>query len=350
MAEEKAMSVRDAFLKNSLATKMAILQADVAAKAIVNENPGILISKTSIKQKVKEREAQLKESKKQATAKLKAAKNAFEQESAKPENSKATGQPLRDAIEELLKSEYGLDKGVYFGGDFQGTEVRKLMMDRHAIFSSMRALLETRKERMIVPEEKLWEILGAYEQLFGHLDAIFSICRIKRYHTTTNDINVLRQHAKQAVAVWRALGLSMTPKMHCVEDHLCDIVARFEGVGDIGEDEGERAHQTGHKNDCRNKALRDHAKRTLSNSQNEFMACEERVVEQRSRVIGESKRKRKRECDDALTSVVNAKAAKLKRDASRTALLSLPLRTEAYCSIQALRKDALSTMNLKGPV
>jgi hypothetical protein len=79
------------------------------------------------------------------------------------------------------------------------------------------------------------------------------------------------------------------------------------------------------------------------------MACEERVVEQRGWVIGESKRKRKRDGDDSI-SVANAKAAKLKRDSGRTALLCLPLCAEAYCSIQDLRKEALSTMNLKGPV
>jgi hypothetical protein len=264
-AEKVVTLLRDAFLKNSADAKMAIIQAEVGAKVIVNENPGIIISKSSIKHLVKKREAELKEAKRQATVNFKAAKNAFDKESAKPENSKATGQPLRDAIEELLKREFGLDKGVYFGGDFQGTEVRRLMKDRHAIFTSIRELLETHRDRMIVSAEKVWEILDAYERLFGHLDAVFSICRIKRYHTTTNDISVLRRQVKQAVSVWRALGLSITPKMHCVEDHLCDIVAHFEGVGDIGEDEGERAHQTGHKNDCRNKALRDHAKRALSN-------------------------------------------------------------------------------------
>jgi hypothetical protein len=77
---------------------------------------------------------------------------------------------------------------------------------------------------------------------------------------------------------------------------------------------------------------------------------EERVVEQRSRVIGESKRKRKRECNDSFISVVNANATKLKRDAGRTAMLCLPVCTKAYCSIQTLLREALATMNLKGSV
>jgi hypothetical protein len=79
------------------------------------------------------------------------------------------------------------------------------------------------------------------------------------------------------------------------------------------------------------------------------MACEERVVEQRCRVIDESKRKRNREGDGSF-SEASVKAAKLKRDAAHTALLCLPMHTEMYCNIQDLRKKALSTMNLIGPV
>jgi hypothetical protein len=117
-AEKEAMLLRDSFPKNLADAKMVIIQTEIGARAIVNENPGIIILKTSIKQLVKQREAQLKEAKRKATVNLKAAKNAFDKESATPENNKATGQLLRDAIEELLKRKYSLDKGVYFGGDF----------------------------------------------------------------------------------------------------------------------------------------------------------------------------------------------------------------------------------------
>ena len=60
---------------------------------------------------------------------LDAAKIAFEKEAKMPENSKAEGQPLREAFESVMK-ENGLDFGEYNGRDMQGNACRDFLEKR----------------------------------------------------------------------------------------------------------------------------------------------------------------------------------------------------------------------------
>jgi hypothetical protein len=57
---------------------------------------------------------------------LDAAKTAFDEEAKKPENSKALGQPLREAFEAVMK-ENGLAFGEYNGRDMQGNTCRNFL-------------------------------------------------------------------------------------------------------------------------------------------------------------------------------------------------------------------------------
>ena len=50
--------------------------------------------------------------------------------------------------------------------------------------------------------------------------------------------------------------MSVTPKMHCIEDHAINLLRLTRGMGDIGEDAGERAHQEEARNERRIWAVR----------------------------------------------------------------------------------------------
>ena len=43
--------------------------------------------------------------------------------------------------------------------------------------------------------------------------------------------------------LWRYLKTSVTPKLHCIEDHTVTFLQYKNSFGDIGEDVGEQAHQ-----------------------------------------------------------------------------------------------------------
>jgi hypothetical protein len=65
----------------------------------------------------------------------------------------------------------------------------------------------------------------------------------------------------------RALDLSTTtPKPHAIEDHLCDQLKRFKGIGDFTEDFVEQSHQEGIRDEQRLCTLKDknHAASTVS--------------------------------------------------------------------------------------
>ena len=43
--------------------------------------------------------------------------------------------------------------------------------------------------------------------------------------------------------LWRYLKMSVTPKLHLLFFRLLIFLERLQGFGDLGEDDGERAHQ-----------------------------------------------------------------------------------------------------------
>ncbi len=49
----------------------------------------------------------------------------------------------------------------------------------------------------------------------------------------------------EAIKLYRELGLSVSPKPHAIEDHLCVQMSRLKGIGDLGEDFVEQSHQDG---------------------------------------------------------------------------------------------------------
>ena len=197
--------------------------------------------------------------------------------------------------------------------------------------------------KFIVDYDRVCTMLDAYERLFGHFDAIFSICRVRRYHLKEGMLPALRIQIKQACALWRSLDLSVTPKMHCLEDHFAHIVESFEGVGDLGEDEGERGHQTGHKHELRTCSLRDRKKKAHSIAATEAMQRNDDVREHQSRVAVETKRNSKRKGDSL--GEINARNAKVARELVRGELMRMPIHQTPIVLIRMLRKDALKRMH-----
>jgi hypothetical protein len=127
--------------------------------------------------------------------------------------------------------------------------------------------------------------------------------------------------------------------MHFVEDHLVDVVTRFRGVGDLGEDEGERGHQTGHRNEMRTKSMRNYHAKAWSHAQTEAIARDPGVREYQATVAEE--KKRKWQGHQETKGEKNAKAAKLTRECGRAQLLCLPVQVERFPRITELRKEAL---------
>ena len=72
--------------------------------------------------------------------------------------------------------------------------------------------------------------------------------------------------------LWRYLNTSVTPKLHCIEDHAVTFLQYKNSFGDIGEDVCERAHQGETRNKARVAAVHNIKKKETTKIHFEAMA------------------------------------------------------------------------------
>jgi hypothetical protein len=87
-------------------------------------------------------------------------------------------------------------------------------------------------------------------------DGFLSLLRTDHKDLTLQHIIEAREYSTKAVAVWRILQLSVTPKCHASEDHACDQPELLKGLADFCEDWVKQLHQLGLKNNRRTKTIR----------------------------------------------------------------------------------------------
>ena len=86
----------------------------------------------------------------------------------------------------------------------------------------------------------------------------FSKARIPSFQFTETIDNELKDFVTEGMRLWRALDLSVAPKPHAIEDHLCDQMGRLLGIGDhLGEDFVEQSHQSGIKYNSWSRTIKD---------------------------------------------------------------------------------------------
>ena len=89
--------------------------------------------------------------------------------------------------------------------------------------------------------------------------------------------------------LWRYLKISVTPKLHLLFVHLLRFLERVQGLGDLGEDAGERAHQEEARNESRVGAVLNLEKKGRTKSQFEAMKKSAMVKETMSEFKKKSK-------------------------------------------------------------
>jgi hypothetical protein len=217
---------------------------------------------------------------------------ALAEEAKNDENSKARGQPVRARLEEIAK-QHGSKRGVTHGGDMQGPGCRNMMRHREEMFASFREyLLGLPGDQKHFPDEEIKEMCDLHERMLGHLDGLFTILRQRRHHVSEQDYDTAAKHVTCILALARGqLNLSITPKFHCVEDHAVEHQRLHKGFGDLGEDEGERAHQVEAKNERRVFAVVSVRSKERAKSQFEEMEKNPQVKQGKENLRKQSKRK-----------------------------------------------------------
>ena len=99
----------------------------------------------------------------------------FEEEAAKPENSKVEGHTLISGMEGVMKDN-GIEFGAFRAGDIQGNGCWKLISRGGEITKYMTELLQSIPAvQKNCSDEDIGELFGVYAQLLGHLQAFFPI-------------------------------------------------------------------------------------------------------------------------------------------------------------------------------
>jgi hypothetical protein len=262
--------------------------------------------------------------------------NELKTEKTKPQNGKEFGQPVRAFVDEVMK-EHGIDRGAHFGGKLEGNSCRKLMgvavdlvnrIEEHVLALPV-------EQRVVGTDDDIQEVIARHRELLLNLDGLMSALRTVRFHVTPQLIIKTEQYLQRSLELWRHLEMSVTPKLHCLEDHAIYLFRKYRGFSDLGEDSGEQAHQLEARIDKRLAAVRDFAKREKSKSKQEVMQGQPRVQAKKEEMM----RKGKLKVDD--NRVVAAKnereSKKRTRVENRETVLALPMPAGRLISLKKRR-------------
>ena len=69
-----------------------------------------------------------------------------------------------------------------------------------------------------------------------NLDGFLSGMRTIRFHLTEETVARTDRYRERTLALWRYLGMSVTPKMHCIECHAIPLLRKHKAFAGLGED------------------------------------------------------------------------------------------------------------------
>jgi hypothetical protein len=146
-------------------------------------------------------------------------------------------------IENLLM-ERNISAASYHGGKLHGVDCRELICIAKSIFPEIEQALLRVDHPDRCDEETIKKTCALHCRLFVTLDTISSKLRKKYGEVNPEDYEVLEASLKNLQKLWENACMSFTPKIHGVLAHAIEQVRRFQGIGDILEDDLEHLHQT----------------------------------------------------------------------------------------------------------
>lgn len=157
------------------------------------------------------------------------------------------GRPVRDVLPKIEKilQRHRIEKPYYHGGLYNGKAMNKLMTSSRIIMEDVKAMIMELSREERCSDEEVVETMEKFTNILSVFDALFSMARTPSGLMTDDGVDKLRNLADLALRLWRGLDLSITPKVHAIEDHMVDQIRRLKGIGDLGEDFVERSHQDG---------------------------------------------------------------------------------------------------------
>jgi hypothetical protein len=181
-------------------------------------------------------------------------------------------------------------------------------------------LLETNAEHRCEDEKIIFEC-RLHCDICLTLDTICSKLRMKHGEPQTQDYITLQQAVHNLNYLWSKANLSYTPKIHAYLKHAIHQMKRFDGIGDMLEDDVEHIHQKAAKIETQIGRMKNKEHQAFVHSRLEAMQNSREIKEAMESSIARSKRNfKKRNLEHS--SVERKAKAKIERDVSRMATLA----------------------------
>ena len=255
----------------------------------------------------KELEAAVSGKRKAVTAAKKELKNI-------QDKKKKMDTPISADVENILM-EYNICAAAYHGGKLNGVDCREFIRLCKEIFERIQAHLLACEHPERCSDDDIIKACEVHRDIAATLDLISSKLRLKYKEPKDEDYLILQRAILNLDYLWKVAGLSFTPKVHSLLGHAVQQMKRFEGIGDMLEDDVERIHQIATKIESRVTRIKNKNMQALAHSKIEAVQNNYDVKERIKESKLKSKRNfKKRKSDEAITK---AAKAKVERDYSR---------------------------------
>jgi hypothetical protein len=246
---------------------------------------------------------------------------------------KQSGREVLRLVERVLTN-HCISKPYYHGGKYNGKAMNKFMTSSQEIMDDLSTMLQQLPPENRCPDAEVAEVTSKFKSVFHVFGFIFSKAQKASGLVMENDVQELNDYIYLGIKLWRNLDLSMeAPKPHAMEDHLCDQMLWLNGIGDLGEDFVEKAHQDGIRDEGRSRSIKDRGAAAILHCKWEQKRNLPQVLSKSEEVQQKSIRTKKARTDSgqAAVAVVSKRNEKLQLVQARTAaFLSISSSNEVF--------------------
>lgn len=160
--------------------------------------------------------------------------------------------PVEAEINKILQK-YSISRHVYHGNVFTGAHIKKFLYNHETILAKIKEkLLDKTLRRPLQSDEEnkalddnIIQLFDTLTILFERMDYIFYYYLSRQKQCTSKEIIDVKNVIQQFTKVWRKYfgnKKNITPKLHLLEVHAVDFLAKYGSLGEVSEEATERTH------------------------------------------------------------------------------------------------------------
>jgi len=243
-------------------------------------------------------------------------------------------------IEGILQKYY-ITKPYYHGGKYNGKGMCTFMTESQEIMVDIQGMLLAIPQEDRCSNDEVTPYTTRFRNCLQVFDYVFSKARLPSGSVSPEDVENLCPFIVTALKLYRELGLSISPKPHAIEDHLCEQSIRLKGIGDLGEDFIEQSHQDGIRKESKSKNCATRAAAAKQHCHWEHKENLPTVLDKKNNIQTQSIRTKRVRHNDG--NVVSRPISKAQQKKQCTAEEKLRVRTNALTEMNATNDQYLKS-------